>query len=116
MSDRDYQKARNARWRKCSKWVRPAYRALARLLEPSLDFFVLDLTRAKPVLYSVYETDYARYREVQIEANIRKIQSGTDLEHWKAIRLRAVVDDIFNHLPVDHETLRGICMGARNGT
>lgn len=116
MSDRDFEKARNARWRKVSKWLRPAYRALARIIEPSLDFFVLDLTRAKPVLYSVHATDYARYEEVQIEANIRKIQSGTDLEHWKAIRLKTVVDDIVKHFPVGQETLRGICMGARNGT
>ena len=120
-SDNEYLKLRNQKVRNISRSgkLRAAYNAISRILKTSLNHHVLDLQAKKPQIYTIQERNYNEYIDIQIEGNIRKITHGVDLDNWKKIRLKPVIDDYLNHLNkvnVKSESVRILCHGARNGT
>lgn len=123
-SDSEYTNLRNIKWRTVSSLYYPLFKVFAKLTNLSLDFFVMDLKDPEPELFTLNKTDYSLYKRIQIEGNIRKL--NTNLTGWDA-RLKPIVEDLsrryhsFTDLPnqkISHAqfVLKGVCMGARNGS
>ena len=110
---RQYQKARKIRKRNRQVFLYPFYKLLSTILERSLDFFILDLKNVDPPLYYLQQSAYDVYRKVQISANVQKLNVGLNRD-W-SLYLNPVVSDVVSRF-ASQTSIRGICMGARNGS
>lgn len=113
LTKRQYQKVRNIRKRNRQVFLYPIYKLLSTILERSLDFFILDLKKVDPPLYYLQQSEYDVYRKVQISANVQKLNVGLNKD-WSPY-LSPVVSDVISRFS-SQNSIRGICMGARNGS
>ena len=114
-SNSDYQKLRNSSQRIWSHRLRPFYDFIARILSKSHNHFVLNLDKKNPKIYNINQTDAARHIAIQIEANVRKIDSGTNIKNWKSHRLPPILNQFSKHFK-GSMPIRILCHGARNGS
>jgi hypothetical protein len=92
----------------------PFYKFLARILEFSRNYFVLDLRASSPQLWSVRIVDEEQYRDTQIFGNLRKLMTNySDDSEWN-MKLGEVRKDIIRRF-MGRTSLSGMCLGARNG-
>ena len=117
-SDSEYKKLRNLKYRKLSSSAHGIFKLFAKITNMSLDFFVIDLKEKNPKLYRINHHDKTLYKKIQIEANIRKLGKGrggrkTDWEE----RIKLIVDNFVNdHIVSSQDYIKGVCMGARDGS
>jgi len=111
-SDSQYTNLRNIKWRTVSSLYYPFFKVFARLTNLSLDFFVIDLNDPNPELYTLNQTDESLYKRIQIEGNIRKLNNR--YTGWD-VRVKPIVEDIIKKTTPQSNSVKGVCMGARNG-
>jgi len=112
LTTRQYRKVRNIRRRNRQVFLYPFFKFLASILERSLDFFILDLKDINPPLYYLQKKEYDEYRKIQISANIQKLNVGSNRD-WSPY-LKPIISDVVRRFS-SQKSIRGICMGARNG-
>lgn len=121
-SDSEYKRLRNIRYRQWSHRLYFIALILARILEKSLDFIVLNLRDKNPKLYYIKSIDNSHYKRIQIEGNYRKLNkhSPSDFNFIK------IAQDLHSRYPPPplpgglktaqrKGTYKICCMGARNG-
>jgi len=118
LTDAQYNKVRNIRKRKLSRFLYPLFFLLSKIMNLSYDFFILNLREKKPTLLSTQVSDQEIYETIQIEGNLRKFDKSGYVSDWLD-RLDPIANEIRKKNPVTsliHKKLKGACMGARNGS
>ena len=115
-SDREYDKLRNIRQRIIRGKFYKLFRLLAKILNFSYDFFILDLREPEPKIFTLNNRNFEFYKSVQIEANKRKLDNNKGV-NWDR-HLLPIVEDIvrFTDIGLSKSIIKGACLGARNGS
>jgi len=112
IDEKSYRKIRRLDARLRSKKYHWFYEYLYKILSKSDYFWILNLTEKNPNLYLLADnnTKYS-YEEIQIEANIRKLNNSTEDSLFPAVN--ACVKYLNANVKLDKYV--GLCHGVRNG-